>query len=222
MEKVRRNRAKTIQRIVDALEAVIIERGLTGVGVNRIAEKADVSKVLIYRYFGSVEGLLDYYVKMGRVFPILSPAMIEQLRPLNATDLEQVWSRQVIQAFRLFRTFKVGREILKAPMIEDDSVAAATSKAQDEEITRLVGQLAFVEGVDSQAVSGIIIGGLIHMTLLAQNSHTLVGIDLRSEAGWNRVEEAVKTIFIALNKMIVNSSEMAVQVAPSSKPAVFR
>ena len=68
VEKVKRNRAKTTQRIVDALEEVLAERGLEGVGVNRIAEKANVSKVLIYRYFGGIEGLLDYYVKMGKAF----------------------------------------------------------------------------------------------------------------------------------------------------------
>ncbi len=147
MEKIRRNRAKTTLRIVDALEEVITERGLAGIGVNRIAEKAGVSKVLIYRYFGGMEGLLEYYVKMGRLFPVLSPAMVDQIRPLSERDLAQVWSRQVIQTFRFFRTFKVGREILKATMIENDPVAEVASKAQDEEMTRLVNQLLMLRGL---------------------------------------------------------------------------
>ena len=57
-DKVRRNRAKTTQRIVEALEEVIAERGLEGVGVNRVAEKANVSKVLIYRRHGRPTGIL--------------------------------------------------------------------------------------------------------------------------------------------------------------------
>lgn len=218
MEKIRRNRAKTTLRIVDALEEVITERGLAGIAVNRIAEKAGVSKVLIYRYFGGMEGLLEYYVKMGRLFPVLSPAMVDQIRPLSERDLAQVWSRQVIQTFRFFRTFKVGREILKATMIENDPVAEVASKAQDEEMTRLVNQLAFIDGADSQAISGVVIGAMIHMTLLAQNNHTLVGIDLRSEEGWSRVEEAVKTIFIALNKLALSSTNTSLHVQPSSLP----
>jgi AcrR family transcriptional regulator len=218
MEKTRRNRAKTTLRIIDALEEVIVERGLAGIGVNRIAERAGVSKVLIYRYFGGMEGLLEYYIKMGRLFPVLSPAMVEQVRPLNERDLAQVWSRQVIQSFRFFRTFKVGREILKATMIENDPVAEVASKAQDEEMARLVAQLSFIQGADSEAISGVIIGAMIHMTLLAQNNHTLVGIDLRSEEGWSRIEEAVKTIFVALNKLAVTSGSASFQVQPTMLP----
>jgi AcrR family transcriptional regulator len=218
MEKVRRNRAKTTQRIVEALEEVIIERGLAGVGVNRIAEKAGVSKVLIYRYFGGIEGLMEYYVKMGRLFPVLSPAVVDQVRPLNEKDAAQVWSRQIIQTFRFFRTFKVGREVLKASVIENDPVAEVASKAQDEEIVRLVEQLAFVKGADSQAFSAVIIGAMIHMTLLAQNDRTLIGIDLRSEEGWSRIEEAVKHIFIALNKLALTSPGTSIQVQPPAMP----
>jgi AcrR family transcriptional regulator len=218
MEKVRRNRAKTTQRIVEALEEVIIERGLAGVGVNRIAEKAGVSKVLIYRYFGGIEGLIEYYVKMGRLFPVLSPAVVDQVRPLNEKDAAQVWSRQIIQTFRFFRTFKVGREVLKASVIENDPVAEVASKAQDEEIVRLVEQLAFIKGADSQAFSAVIIGAMIHMTLLAQNDRTLIGIDLRSEEGWSRIEEAVKHIFVALNKLALTSPGTVIQVQSPAMP----
>ncbi|MBC8155525.1 MAG: helix-turn-helix transcriptional regulator, partial [Bacteroidetes bacterium] len=106
MDKIRRNRAKTTQRIVEALEDVIAERGLEGVGVNRIAEKAGVSKVLIYRYFGGLDGLMDYYVKMGKLFPMFTPVVLDQIRPLHESDLARIWYRQVIQTYRSFRTFK--------------------------------------------------------------------------------------------------------------------
>ncbi len=121
-EKVRRNRAKTTQRIVEALEEVIAERGLEGVGVNRVAERANVSKVLIYRYFGGMEGLLEYYVKMGKLFPVFNPAVLDQIRPLHESDVARIWYRQVIQTYRHFRTFKAAREILKASVIENDTM----------------------------------------------------------------------------------------------------
>ncbi|GAA4417685.1 TetR/AcrR family transcriptional regulator [Nibrella viscosa] len=221
MEKIRRNRAKTTQRIIDALEEVIAERGLEGIGVNRIAEKAGVSKVLIYRYFGGLDGLLEYYVKMGKLFPMFTPAVLDQIRPLHESDLARVWYRQVIQTFRFFRTFKAAREILKANIIENDTTAEATSRAQDEELTRLVEQLSFVKGADVQAVSAVMIGAMSYLTLLAQNNRTMIGIDLRSEEGWNRIESAVKTIYIALNKIVVQSKDTTLELQSSGLPTGY-
>ena len=217
-EKIRRNRAKTTQRIVEALEEVIAEYGLDGVGVNRIAEKANVSKVLIYRYFGGMEGLLEYYVKMGKLFPIFTPAVLDQIRPLHESDVARIWYRQVIQTYRYFRTFKAAREILKASVIENDSIAETTTRAQDAEMTRLVSQLSFVQGADTQAISAVILGAMNYLTIMAQNDHTMISIDLRSEEGWERIENAVKTIYIALNKMAVGSKEVQLELQSAHLP----
>ncbi|WP_171742265.1 TetR/AcrR family transcriptional regulator [Spirosoma taeanense] len=217
-EKVRRNRAKTTQRIVEALEEVIAERGLEGVGVNRVAEKANVSKVLIYRYFGGMEGLLEYYVKMGKLFPVFNPAVLDQIRPLHDSDVARIWYRQVIQTYRYFRTFKAAREILKASVIENDSIAETTARAQDEEMTRLVEQLSFVKGADTQAISAIILGAMSYLTILAQNDRTMISIDLRSEEGWKRIENAVKAIYIALNKMAIQSKEVQLELQSAHLP----
>lgn len=217
-EKIRRNRAKTTQRIVEALEEVIAERGLEGVGVNRVAEKANVSKVLIYRYFGGMEGLLEYYVKMGKLFPVFNPAVLDQIRPLHESDVARIWYRQVIQTYRYFRTFKAAREILKASVIENDSIAETTARAQDEELTRLVSQLSFVKGADTQAISAIILGAMTYLTIMAQNDRTMVSIDLRSEDGWKRIENAVKAIYIALNKMAIQSKEVDLELQSANLP----
>ncbi len=218
-EKVRRNRAKTTQRIVEALEEVIAERGLEGVGVNRVAEKANVSKVLIYRYFGGMEGLLEYYVKMGKLFPVFNPAVLDQIRPLHESDVARIWYRQVIQTYRYFRTFKAAREILKASVIENDSIAETTARAQDEEMTRLVEQLSFVKGADTQAISAVVLGAMTYLTIMAQNDRTMISIDLRSEEGWKRIENAVKAIYISLNRMAIQSKEIDLELQSVQLPA---
>jgi AcrR family transcriptional regulator len=218
-DKIRRNRAKTTQRIVEALEEVIAERGLEGVGVNRVAEKANVSKVLIYRYFGGMEGLLEYYVKMGKLFPIFTPALLDQIRPLHESDIARIWYRQVIQTYRHFRTYKAAREVLKASVIENDPIAETTARAQDEEMTRLVSQLSFVKGADAEAISAVILGAMNYLTIMAQNDRTMISIDLRSEEGWERIENAVKTIYIALNKMAIGSKEVNLEIQSAYMPA---
>ncbi|SFF41443.1 TetR/AcrR family transcriptional regulator, partial [Spirosoma endophyticum] len=97
MEHNKRDRAATTQRILQALGQVLDEEGLVGVRINRIAEKAAVSKVLIYRYFGSIEGLLDYYLQQGGVLPQFSAAGLDQLQPVQPQDVALVWSSQSLQ-----------------------------------------------------------------------------------------------------------------------------
>lgn len=208
MEKIKRNRAKTTQRIIEAFETVLAERGLQHVGVNRVAEEAGVSKVLIYRYFGGLDGLIDHYIKMGKLYPNFTPAVLEQLRPDGEAELGRVWHRQVTQLFRQFRGNKAARELLKANVIDDDPTAEAASQSQDQEIQRLVQQLSFVDGADSEAISAVTIGAMSYLTLLADNNRTLVGIDLRSEAGWRRIERAVKLIYTTLSKTVATSDDI--------------
>lgn len=52
----------TIQRLKDAVCAIVAEEGVGALGVNAVSERAGVSKVLIYRYFGSFDGLLQQAV----------------------------------------------------------------------------------------------------------------------------------------------------------------
>ncbi|GAB3739627.1 TetR/AcrR family transcriptional regulator [Spirosoma lituiforme] len=219
MEKIRRNRAETTQRIVNALEDVLAEQGLEGARINQIAEKAGISKVLIYRYFGGLDGLMEYYVRMGRMFPQFTPAMLDQIRPIHQDDLAKVWYRQAIQMFRYMRTSKAAREVLKANVVENDPTADVISKAQDDELMRLVNQLSFIEGPDIQAVSAVMLGALSYLTIQAQNNHTMVGIDLRSEQGWQRIEGAVKVIYLALNKMAVDSQAVKLSAQAKAQPA---
>ncbi|MFD2936759.1 TetR/AcrR family transcriptional regulator [Spirosoma flavum] len=219
MEKIRRNRAETTQRIVNALEDVLAEQGLEGARINQIAEKAGISKVLIYRYFGGLDGLMEYYVRAGRMFPRFTPAMLDQIRPMHQDDLAKVWYRQAIQMFRYMRTSKAAREVLKANVIENDPTADVISKAQDDELTRLVNQLSFIEGPDTQAISAVMLGALSYLTIQAQNNHTMVGIDLRSEQGWQRIEGAVKVIYLSLNKMAVNTQAVKLSGQAKAQPA---
>lgn len=155
---------------------------------------------------------------MGKLFPVFTPATLDQIRPLHDSDVARIWYRQVIQTYRYFRTFKAAREVLKASVIENDPIAATTAKAQDEELTRLVSQLSFVQGADTQAISAVVLGAMTYLTIMAQNDRTMIGIDLRSEEGWQRIENAIKTIYISLNKMAVNSKDVQLELQSSRLP----
>jgi AcrR family transcriptional regulator len=65
-----RNRADTERRILDAAEGLVLSGSARAITINAIADRAGVDKVLIYRYFGRLPGLLQALVERRRV---LSP-----------------------------------------------------------------------------------------------------------------------------------------------------
>jgi len=55
----KRSRTNTEQRFQDAVIELVGESGCAHLGVNNVALRAGSDKVLIYRYFGNLEGLLQ-------------------------------------------------------------------------------------------------------------------------------------------------------------------
>lgn len=216
MSKTKRNRATTMQRIVDALEQLLTQGGIQGVSIKRIAQTAQVNQVLIYRYFGGLPGLFAHYLRMGRLVPHYSTDVIEQIRPLQPADLAPLWSGQALQLFRRFRASPAARHILKATLRPNDPLADVVSGAQDEQLTRLVDQLAFVEGSDHQASSAVVLGALSYLTIQAHHNRPMIGIDLRSEAGWQRIEGAVQLICQAMGRVAIDSPTTRIATKPVS------
>jgi len=58
-----KNRMQTERKLIDAVDYIVKTKGLGGLGVNKVAKQAGVSKILIYRYFGNLEKLLRICVK---------------------------------------------------------------------------------------------------------------------------------------------------------------
>ena len=58
-----KNREATKRKLLNAVGYIIKTNGFEGLGVNKVAKSAGVSKVLIYRYFGTFNKLVITYVR---------------------------------------------------------------------------------------------------------------------------------------------------------------
>lgn len=57
-----KNKETTKRKLLDAVGQIINNNGFVGLGVNKVAKTAGVSKALIYRYFGGINQLVKTYV----------------------------------------------------------------------------------------------------------------------------------------------------------------
>ncbi len=65
----RRNREKTREKIINGAIALLTRTGFRDFGINGVAREAECDKVLLYRYFGDLEGLLAAVAESVKFFP---------------------------------------------------------------------------------------------------------------------------------------------------------
>lgn len=79
-----RNRAATRERLLGAAEQLLIKKGFQSMGINAVAARAGIDKVLIYRYFGGFEGLLESLATEREIWPKFTlPEHFGDLKPCN-------------------------------------------------------------------------------------------------------------------------------------------
>ena len=66
------------KRLLIAVSQIIENEGFSKIGVNKIAKQAKCDKVLIYRYFGGLEGLLAAWAKDNDFYTLAYQAYSER------------------------------------------------------------------------------------------------------------------------------------------------
>lgn len=94
-----RNRQQTEARIRAAALHLLRQSGFENWGVNSIARQAGADKVLIYRYFGSLDGLLEQLIAATPFWP--DPAALPDTSPENFLAATQEALQAETQAFTL-------------------------------------------------------------------------------------------------------------------------
>ncbi|MBD2757504.1 TetR/AcrR family transcriptional regulator [Spirosoma validum] len=191
------NPQQTRQRIMTVLEEVLAEDGTQGVSVSVIAQKAQVSKGFIYNHYGGVPGLLAYYIQHSGLFPsfTLEPSALGQ----GGDELSWL-ARQLSQYVRQLRASKASRAVLKAGLVGDATLSELINQTQHQALGQFTQRLVLPEEAGRRASLALLLGGLYYLTLMADANQPMLGIDLRSEAGWQGVEASLQRLCQQLGK----------------------
>ncbi|MBK7396041.1 MAG: TetR/AcrR family transcriptional regulator [Myxococcales bacterium] len=73
-----RDKDGTQAELLSAVQRVIEQDGVAGLGVNAVAREAGVDKVLIYRYFGGLEGLLTAFAESAAFWPTVAEIVVDR------------------------------------------------------------------------------------------------------------------------------------------------
>lgn len=198
---MKRDKDSTKQKLIDAVGRIILKEGFSGIGINSIAKEAGVDKVLIYRYFNGLDGLLKNYVTQKDYY---SNKLFNSLSNVDnpAILAKRIFSGQLNKAV----TDKEFQEIILWELNTKNEIT--TSLADDREKAGL-SLLKYIEkkfsfkNTDIAAITAVIIGGIYYLALRSRTAGVFNGIDLTKKRGWKRIDKALQFLI----SVLINTEE---------------
>lgn len=179
-----KDRESTIKKLLEAVGEIIIKEGFEKVGVNAIASKAGVSKVLIYRYFGSVDNMIveylsqnDFWINFSIDFP-KDENLKEFIKKMFRDQISQLRNNKLVQELYRWELTSHNNVIEKLRLKRE---------AKGITLITIVSQLTKHPQEEVAAIATLLSAAISYLVLLSDNCSMYNGVDLQSDKGWEQL-----------------------------------
>ncbi len=195
-----RNRARTEAKLLAAVGAVLVERGFGALTPSAVAAAAGVDKMLIYRYFGGMPGLVEAVANGPDFFPSFEEVCDGDPAAVRARPLAQRAVIVLDNYARLLIARPVVLELMVWELVERNALTAITETARESMGLRIIRELFDDAAAPERlgAVSALLAAGVTYLALRRRKIRWFNGVDLRSDAGWAQIRDAVVAMSAAL------------------------
>lgn len=181
----RRDRAKTGKAILDAVARLILREGLSGVGINALAREAGVDKVLIYRYFGDLDGVYRAYAEHGDFWWSVEDMLGD------ATDISGALKNGLRRHAAEMRKRPVTLAVIAAEPANRTPLVIALEEVRERRTLELM-KIVFErhgapEGIDALAITALIGAAIDYLAARARKIRVYGGVEIRTDKDWERI-----------------------------------
>jgi AcrR family transcriptional regulator len=189
-----RNRPQTEERLRTAVAAVLVQGGFGALSPSTVAREAGVDKMLIYRYFGSFEGLIEDVANGPEFFPGFDEVCNGDPAGLRAKPVPERAVTVAGNYARLLLARPVVLELMVWELVERNALTAIMETARETMGLRLAREI-FDDADDPgfvKAFFALLGAGITYLALRRRKIRWFNGIDLRSDEGWDQLLAAVR------------------------------
>ncbi|MCG8632214.1 MAG: TetR/AcrR family transcriptional regulator [Desulfobacterales bacterium] len=183
---------ETKKRLIDAVGKLLSKGGFKGLGVNKVAREAGVDKVLIYRYFNGMPGLVAAFSRTVDFWPGVDELMGTEPEKVKAMPPDA----QVAHFFKAYaaalRKRPVTQDILAWELLEKNELSEQLEYIRVRTILEYFDALDRIP--DAPVLSSIVIlmGGAVNHLIIKSRIYPVVGgIDMRTRKGWKSIEQGI-------------------------------
>jgi AcrR family transcriptional regulator len=217
-----RDREATKRLLVEAVGRVLARQGFRAIKVNVVAREAGVDKVLIYRYFGGLPGLVAAFANSGDFWPdsrelagcdeqaFMALPFVERLVVVTRNYLRGLRRRPLTQEILAWRFMEqneltaaldsvrqsVGTRILT---LLQSNTEAAPDVVSAQPLTELLqNNVEAAPGLDITALYAILGSVVNHLGVRGRTEKIFAGLPLDDEEAWERLEAMLARIIHSL------------------------
>lgn len=192
------NKSRTMSMLVQAVGTVLESKGYTGLTSTNIAKAAGVDRKLVSVYFGSVNNLIETYIKGKNYWDTINESAINLLTTAPETSTRLILENLLLTQLEHF-TNDVEMQKVVLWQISENTELMAHVTANREEIYPLLFPKADQElkdqQVDLRAISSILVAGIYYLVLHTKTTNsTFCEIDLTTDQGMGRIKTTIKKI----------------------------
>jgi len=191
-----RDRATTEALMVKAVGRLLARKGFKALGVNAVAREAGVDKVLIYRYFDGLPGLMKAFGQDSDFWPSageLAGDAPEHFRALPFADRMSALARNYLDAIR---KRPVTQEIMAWELIERNQLTAALEDLREHRMVQFFEEFMpeSTEHPDFLAISAIVGAAINYLVTRSRQTRFFSGVDLSQDSGWQSLLTAIDNL----------------------------
>ena len=163
-------------------------------GVNAVAREAGVDKVLIYRYFGGLPGLMAGYAREGDFWPSLKELAGGDVASFIHLPLPERLERLTRNYIEAIRRRPITQEIMAWEMVARNELTEELEAVREANALKMME--LFIppagEGPDLAPLVTMIGAALTYLVVRSRKIRWYSGLDLQSDEGWRRIEQGVR------------------------------
>lgn len=177
-------------RILDAVGHLLVREGFGSLGINAVAREADVDKVLIYRYFGGMDQLLEAWGEASDFWPTVE----EVLGPEPEQEPGRLVSGLLKRHLLALRTRPHTLEVLAWEAVTRHPLTAILDRIREtrsEQLMKALPANLMETQIDLFAFAALMGAGMQHLLLRSRTVDVFNGIPIGEPEDWERIEHLV-------------------------------
>lgn len=183
---------ETEKRLLEAVSQIIENDGFTKIGVNRIANQAGCDKVLIYRYFGGLDGLLVEWAKRHDYYSFAYSEFIETIKKAESKDIKQIVKNVFMRQLYHLKDNVLMQELLVWELSGHSSFKGIIEEREriGYKLQKELNRVLNTDSDNSMSIA-IIVSAINYIILFTRQYHKINGIDFSKPEAWDRMKSTI-------------------------------
>ena len=189
---MQKSRIHTEQRILQAVETLLLEEGFPALAINAIARTAGCDKVLIYRYFNGFDGLLQRFAEEHDLWWRADEIIQENMDEISQFSLPQYLNLLSKRHIAAVRERPLTQEIMAWEMSASNPLTRALNKTRTEQgmlLVKAVRQYFHNPSIDIGGILGIFGAAINYLIMRTRHNES----EYQTEEWW-RLENTISSL----------------------------